>query len=218
MGDSTLSQGTAQNKSESLEITPNIIGMVVGEPRMLRLCDERGQQIRDADWASSDPTLAKIEAGPDATIIGLAPGKLTVTATWQSRRAEAQVTVFAGPELPQGTIRWSIQPTPGYSAKQIVQAAPVEGAPDLYAVEEDRCGRVITRALTSDGRQMWRTSVRGTGRGAARVEGKAKSSTATSSPREQAEQQVPRTEPPSAADAGCADAPPESKATPPAAP
>lgn len=162
LGEAVSSQGGASGNRDPVEITPNTVGMVVGEPRWLRLSDESGRQIRDAEWSVSDPALAKIQPGADAVIVALAPGHLKVTAAWQGHSASSQVNIFPGPELPQGTIRWSIDPVPGFSTRQILQAQPVEGGPDLYAIEEDRCNRVLTRALTIDGREMWRTMLPGT--------------------------------------------------------
>jgi uncharacterized Zn-binding protein involved in type VI secretion len=136
-------------------ITPSTLALVVDEPRELALVDDYGRPVAGATWSLSDATLAEISTQVPVVLTGKAAGELTVTATWQNFSAQAQVTVFAGPELPQGTIRWSVQPTPGYSTAQIAQAQPVENMPDIYSVEDGGASGVIVRALTSDGRQRW---------------------------------------------------------------
>ena len=88
---------------KSLVITPSAIGIVEGEPQLLRLSDDRGRRVREAVWTVSDPTQADIKVDGDATITGLAPGKLTVTATWRGLTAQARVTVLHSPSLYQGT-------------------------------------------------------------------------------------------------------------------
>lgn len=78
----------------SLVITPSAIGIVAGEPQLLRLSDDRGRRVREAVWTVSDPTRAEIKVDGDAAITGLAPGKLTVAATWRGLTAQARVTVL----------------------------------------------------------------------------------------------------------------------------
>jgi len=93
---------------KSLVITPSAIGIVEGEPQLLRLSDDRGRRIRGAVWTVSDPTRADLRVDGDAVITGLVPGKLTVTATWRGLTAQARVTVLGGflyqgtPQIPDG--------------------------------------------------------------------------------------------------------------------
>jgi hypothetical protein len=150
---------THVSSSSGLEVTPSTVGMLVGEIRYLRLSDEKGLQIRSANWKVSDGTLAKITSGEDVTLLALAPGQLSVTGASNGREASARINIHSGTSLPQGTIRWSVEPAPGFSSTMIRQAFPSEGGPDIYAIETDACSRTLTRALTSDGREMWRTLI-----------------------------------------------------------
>jgi hypothetical protein len=96
--------------------------MLVGETHRLRLWDnERNRPVTDAVWTVSDPAIASIESGSDATVTALVPGKVTVTATWQGYQAEALVTVYPGTQLPPGTVKWSVRVSPG---SKIAPAVP----------------------------------------------------------------------------------------------
>jgi Flp pilus assembly protein TadG len=96
--------------------------MLVGETHRLSLWDnERNRRITDAVWTVSDPAIATVEAGDDATVTALVPGKVTVTATWQGLEAGALITVYPGTQLPPGTVKWSVKVSPG---SKIAPAVP----------------------------------------------------------------------------------------------
>jgi hypothetical protein len=103
-------QSASPSGSPPFDITPYIVNMLVGETHRLRLWDnERNRPVTDAIWTVSDPSIASIESGSDATVTALVPGKVTVTATWQGYQAEALVTVYPGTQLPPGTVKWSVR-------------------------------------------------------------------------------------------------------------
>jgi hypothetical protein len=121
--------------------------------------DDYGRPVTGASWSVSDPSVAELSTSGAIILTGKTIGEITITAFYQSFSAQATATVYAGPELPQGAIRWSGQPAPGYSTISMVQAQPTENMPDIYSVEQGGSGNLIVRALTSDGRQLWRKAV-----------------------------------------------------------
>lgn len=77
----------------------------------------------------------------------LAPGHTTISAGDGS----ADITVYAGPTLPIGTIQWSI-PGDGSGVTKIVPAVPsASGVADVFAFQADG----IVEAITSDGTVAW---------------------------------------------------------------
>lgn len=97
----------------SIEITPGALALVVDEPRQLALVDDCGRTVVGASWVVSDPSVAQITTTGQIILTGKGVGWVTITAMWWNLSAQAEATVYAGPELPQGTVRWSVQPKPG---------------------------------------------------------------------------------------------------------
>ena len=127
VGTTISQQGPSESRAEPgrFDITPDEASMLVGETRSLTLFDfEENHRVPEAEWTVSDPTVATVKAGPDATVTALAPGKVTVTARWQGNPSEAQITVYPGSELPPGTVKWSVKSRPGYRTKANVIAMP----------------------------------------------------------------------------------------------
>jgi hypothetical protein len=147
-------------------ITPDTLALVVDEPRQLALVDDYGRPVTGASWSVSDPSVAELSTSDLIILTGKAVGTVTITAFYQNLTTQATATVFAGPKLPQGTVRWSVQPTPGYWTTDIVQAQPAMDMPDIFSIEDNWSGAYVVRALTIDGRQSWRASL-GTGASAA---------------------------------------------------
>jgi hypothetical protein len=113
-----------QSDSERFEMTPYIVNMVAGETHRLRMWDNASNHaVGDAEWTVSDPSVATVEGGLDAEVLARAPGKVTVTSTWQGHQTEAIITVYPGTQLPTGTVIWSQKPHPGQTTK-IVPAVP----------------------------------------------------------------------------------------------
>ena len=139
-------------------ITPDLMSVLIGEPRRVRLVDPAGRMISDATWSVSDPGVLELQADAEPIITGRTPGTVTITAFWKAELAEAKVTVFAGTRLPYGTVFWSVKPLPGHSADKMGVAQPA-GGPDVFTTEHDSHGHSVVRALTSDGRELWRSLV-----------------------------------------------------------
>ncbi len=144
----------------SLQITPGMINMLVGETHQFNVIDETGMPRTDATWSVSDSTLASITIGSSPVLTALAVGQVTLTANVGTLSAQVQLNILAGAVLPVGTVRWSVPPlTTGGFVESVLRAAPVQGAPDLFAFEEnlapDGSSSDDVRAFTADGRQMW---------------------------------------------------------------
>jgi hypothetical protein len=123
--DTPISPGIGQSDSERFEMTPYIVNMVAGGTHRLRMWDNALRHaVTDAEWTVSDPNVVVIEGGPDAVILGRAPGKVTVTATWQGHQTEAIITVYPGTLLPTGTVIWSLKPHPGQTKPQVAPSVP----------------------------------------------------------------------------------------------
>jgi phosphatidylserine/phosphatidylglycerophosphate/cardiolipin synthase-like enzyme len=126
---------------QSLVITPSAIGIVAGEPQLLRLSDDRGRHVREAVWTVSDPARADLKVNGDAVITGLVPGKLTVTATWRGLTAQARVTVLHSPSLYQGTAQMSEYPHVRPTAPAAVTGPVAVEAPYRPVQGKDVCFR-----------------------------------------------------------------------------
>jgi outer membrane protein assembly factor BamB len=115
----------------------------------------------DASWVLSNNVIASISSDSQPTVTALAVGQVTLTANVGAVSAQINVNVVAGLAgglLPVGTPQWSIPSSGGFTAQASVRADPVDGAPDLYSVEQDSNGNVNVRALTIDGQQLWSAS------------------------------------------------------------
>jgi hypothetical protein len=98
--------------------------------------------------------------GDEATLQAKDPASsLVLTGYAGSDSAEASIEIRSGPLTP-GTQIWSVTSMPGCKTGQIIQAVPTADGPDLY-VQEDCPGGTVLRALTADGREMWRTGMPG---------------------------------------------------------
>lgn len=156
----TLSQGQSLSPPPTvIVITPDTMTMAVGETRQVQLVDDFGRIVPGATSSVSDATVVQISGDP-ATLVAAAPGQVILTANYQGLTAQAQIMVLRGPDLPLGTIRWSVQPIPdppfyNFGVGQIVQTQPTpNNTPDLYDTEGSD-GSDIVRAFTNDGRQLW---------------------------------------------------------------
>jgi hypothetical protein len=136
-------------------LTPDTLGMVVGNRHTLVLIGEDGHPVRGATWSVDNPMTAKLTPGDEALVEALAPGDFTVTASWNGFEAQAQATVYPGSEIPRGKARWSVHARPGYTETQMKPAVPSASGVDVLELEQDKCGRFLTRGLDSEGHQVW---------------------------------------------------------------
>src|SRR5205807_7040518 len=99
--------------------------------------------------------IATLSTDDPPTITAVAAGNVTITAGG----ASADLTVYAGPTLPLGTIIWS-DPGDGSGVTSIVPAVPSStGVADVFA----RQGDCSVQAIASDGTLAWTASVGASG-------------------------------------------------------
>jgi hypothetical protein len=137
----------------ALFLTPDHLAMALSESRKVALVDNLARAIPASSWTVSDPTVAQV--APDGTITPLAAGNVTITATYQSLSATAQLTVYGSQTFPPDTARWTVQPLPGNTLMEVFPGqASGPDDPDVYFAEQAG-SNIVMRALTSDGRQIW---------------------------------------------------------------
>jgi hypothetical protein len=137
-------------------ITPQTITMAVGERRSVSATDNLGRSI-PASWSGTDSSV--LQVNPDGSMVALAPGSATVTATYQQLTAQELVMVASAGPLSVGTERWEVMPldTTNNWINNFVAAQPsAPGSPDMYVLEGTPTG-TLARALAGDGHQLWST-------------------------------------------------------------
>jgi hypothetical protein len=146
----------------SLSVSPEKATMMVGETRSFRAVGKDGRIRHNVRWSLSPPDAAKLTvSGDEATLQGEHETfGAALVANADGLSAEAAINIRSG-TLPTGTQLWSVAPLPGCKAVQITQAVPSANGPDLYVEDDCPQGRFI-RALTSDGREIWRKQITGT--------------------------------------------------------
>ncbi|MFN8544678.1 MAG: NosD domain-containing protein [Candidatus Binatia bacterium] len=146
----TSTSTTTTTLPATAKIVPERFSMVVGEQRTLQVVDmATGAFLPNVPLTSSAPDVVTIATDNPALLSAVAPGQATLTAG----AATATVTVFEGPVLPTGTIRWTA-PSDGSGVVKTVSAIPSDNpaaVADVFTLEAS--GRV--QALTSDGALVW---------------------------------------------------------------
>jgi hypothetical protein len=131
----------------SATISPSLISLVVGESRSLQASDANGQPVTGLAWTSSDSSIATLSTDDPPVVTAIAPGHVSITAG----NSSTDLTVYPGPALPIGTVRWSV-PGDGTGFLQILPAVPSStGVADVFALQAS--GTV--QALSSDGVAKW---------------------------------------------------------------
>jgi hypothetical protein len=155
--------GTPAEEIPSLTVSPEKVTMSVGETRTFRAVGKDGRPRHGVSWTISPEGAAKLTTnGDEATVTAQQEGSgIILTAHVENDSAEAEIEILAG-ALPTGTKIWSVDHLPGCTTKHMSQAVPSANRPDLY-VEEDCPQGTFIRALTSDGREMWRRQITGAG-------------------------------------------------------
>ena len=152
-------QEPGSESSFPLRISPTFSTMLVNETRSFSLSGEDGRPLRGAQWSITGDSVA-ISATDPPTARALRPGRAALTAVLGTRSAMAWVTVVAGNKLPVSTTRWSNPPLPGSSpaAMSAAHGSPDANQPDLVTDEITPTG-IVTRAFSSDGRELWRHKI-----------------------------------------------------------
>jgi len=145
----------------ALTISPAKATMLVGDSRTFRAVGKDGRMRHPVRWSVSPEGAATLTLDGDEAVLQANETASTVVLTGHSGgdSADASIEIHSG-TLAQGTQIWSVTATPGCKTGQITQAVPSASGPDLY-VQENCPGGTIIRALTADGREMWRTGLGG---------------------------------------------------------
>lgn len=141
----------------ALSVSPNKATMLVGETRTFRAVGKDGRIRHNMHWGISPEYAATITVSGDEVTVQAreASPSVLLTASGEGDSADASIEVRPAGDMPAGTTLWSVSPTPGCKATNITQAVPSATGPDLYVQETCPDGTII-RALTSDGRELWR--------------------------------------------------------------
>jgi tetratricopeptide (TPR) repeat protein len=87
--------GAAPKKpSAELNIRPENLTIVMEEPYSLRITDKDGKDVVGAVWMVDDPEIARVESTGRTSVVGLSPGRTTLTATWRGYTAQVAVRVL----------------------------------------------------------------------------------------------------------------------------
>jgi outer membrane protein assembly factor BamB len=133
-------------------ISPVQINILTDEVRPLQLLDDSRHELKGATWVVDDPELATlVEEEGHEVLHPKRAGTVRVTAVRDGESRTREITIWAGPKLPMGTIKWSLKPL-GRSLDQI-PASPVGGGPDLFALSQDSSATYL-QGLSGDGIQL----------------------------------------------------------------
>jgi hypothetical protein len=139
---------------ESITVSPASATIGVGESRELHAVDQAGLPVTTADWSVDNAAgLSLTTAEGRASISGLAPAAVTVTATLGTLSATATISVLEG-ALPVGAVRWESPPVTrgGAVAPGPLLANRVDASvPDLYVLEGTPTGQQSLRGVFADG-------------------------------------------------------------------
>jgi hypothetical protein len=161
-----LGSGIATAQSDSapgLIVTPTTVTLLIDDTASLSAIDSSGRPVQAARWSISAPVAELRTEDGEVLLQGSHPGRAILTATEGNFSAAATVTIVAGARLPAGTLRWSVEPTPGFETLLVQQAAPAAASQvDFYSVEWKRSANAIVRAFRISGEQLWMTRISST--------------------------------------------------------
>jgi hypothetical protein len=145
----------------ALSVVPTKATMLVGETRTFRAVGKDGRLRHNVRWGVSPEHAAKLTVvGDEATIQAEETSSTVVlTAYADGDSSEASVEIRSG-ALTAGTIKWSVSSLPGCKSTKMSQAVPSANGPDIYDEESCPDGAYV-RALTADGRELWRRKLGG---------------------------------------------------------
>jgi len=146
-----------------LTISPNKATIIPGTTQSFRAVGKDGRIRHNVRWSIDPAQSASLtRQGDEVTVTGKNSGTVVLTANADGDSADATIEILGERNLPTGTILWSVTPLPGCKSINITQAVPSANGPDLYDQEQCTDGQYI-RALTSDGRELWRRRLGGPG-------------------------------------------------------
>lgn len=149
----------AQNPPAVL-VVPSKVTMVIGETHTFRAVDKDGRMLHDVRWSvSPEQATTLLGTGDEATLqANQTASRVILTASAAGDIAEANIEIRSGMSLPTGSVKWSVTELPGCKTTKIIPAVPSAGGPDVYVQETCPDGTYI-RAITDDGRELWRRRI-----------------------------------------------------------
>jgi hypothetical protein len=158
---SASGEGQAQASSQVV-VTPSSLAMLVNESKNLSVVDASGSPIKNAEWTIR-PAIANISVENGAvTVQALRPGRAIITTSSEQGWATAVISIISGEKFPPATVQWSLEPTAGYESLITVQSVPTDNGVALYSIEWSKTSNAVVRALTEEGKQLWRTELNAT--------------------------------------------------------
>ena len=150
------SSATPQSgKTSSLLITPSTVVLQVGEDSAFSAVDETGRPVSNVEWSIKPPIAELHSDNGEIRIEARTPGRAILSATTNNQVATAVVSVVPDDKLPPATIRWFLDPTPGFETLLVGQAVPTGGGPTFYSIQWSKSSNAIVRALNNSGQQLW---------------------------------------------------------------
>ena len=138
-----------------LAVTPTAVVLAVGQTAELSAIDQSGRAVRNAQWSVEYPIAATAATDTGIQLTGLRRGRALLTASVGNLSASAMVSVVEENQLPAITVRWSLDPTPGYNTLELRRGQPMSASdPDLFSIEWSRSARTMIRAIRDDGAMM----------------------------------------------------------------
>jgi|SRR6202522_2392893 hypothetical protein len=141
----------------ALLVVPSKATMLVGDTHTFRAVGKDGRIQHNVQWSiSPDGAASLIINGDEATVKAVEQSSTVVlTANAGGDSSEAIIEIRAGATLPTGTAIWAVDHLPGCKSVKMTQAVPSANGPDLY--DEESCPQgTFIRAMTADGRELWR--------------------------------------------------------------
>jgi Flp pilus assembly protein TadD len=112
--DTTGKQGSAPEQAFTtsqpklpLVVSPNSMGILVGDPHELRLTDSTGRRVEGTTWSVRDPAIARLDESRGITVVGVSPGTTTVTGTWKDQTVQVKVHVLGALEASRLAADWA---------------------------------------------------------------------------------------------------------------
>ena len=141
-------------------VVPSKVTMVIGETHTFRAVDRDGRMLHDVRWSVTPEQAATLLGGGDEATLQATQtaSRVILTASAGGDIAEANIEIRSGTQLPTGSVKWSVTDLPGCKTTKIIPAVPSAGGPDVYVQETCPDGTYI-RAITDDGRELWRRKI-----------------------------------------------------------
>jgi hypothetical protein len=139
-----------------LVVTPSAVTIALTENAAFSAIDSTGRPLVNAKWSINLPIAdLRVENG-EATVMAKQSGRATITASAGNQTASASIIIASGTTLPPATVKWSVEPTPGFATLLARQAVPNSSSDvAFYSIEWSKSSNAIVRAFRDSGQQLW---------------------------------------------------------------